>query len=232
MMRTHKLWRGLAAAAVLATALLIGAIQASASTALKMDLDSLVANSDRIVVGQVVSMRSFWEDGRIYTDTTLEVLENWKGDERKTVRVRQLGGRVGDMTTKVSGLARFQAGERALVFLENAGREAFIVTGLAQGKFRVALGPDGQTRFAIPQVDHLQLVEPNTTSDEDEGQTEDAVSKDVDSTLPGASPAELLRRGAKLRRALPSDIHSGILPIDTLRQKVRTLVPEKREDDR
>lgn len=219
-MNCSRIWRRLSVL-VVAVGLVFAASQAAATTALKLDLDSLVANSDRVVIGQVVEMQSFRKDGRIYTDTTVEIRENWKGDGPEQVTVRQLGGRVGDMATKVSGLARFKTGEESVLFLESTDDDApYVVTGLAQGKFRVAVGPDQSTKFAIPNVDDLQLLQKV-------GRGSDADGADSDTSQAPSAAEDTFA----LRQAGPADIHDQISTLKSMRRQVRALV-EDRETDR
>jgi len=98
-----------------------------------MDLSELTASADQIVVADVVSTESAWDSGHrnIYSTIDINVQESWKGatpgDGR--IRIRQLGGAVGDIEMTVYGMARFVPGERALLFLRQAR-----VVGMGQGK--------------------------------------------------------------------------------------------------
>jgi len=98
-----------------------------------MDLPELTASADQIVVGDVLSTESAWDSGHrnIYSTIEISVQESWKGatpgDGR--IRIRQLGGTVGDIEMTVHGMARFAPGERALLFLHQAR-----VVGMGQGK--------------------------------------------------------------------------------------------------
>lgn len=170
---------------------------AVASTALKFDLERLTFSSDRIVVGEVVEMESFRQDGRILTDTTVRIEETWKGESTETLTIRQPGGRVGDVATRVQGLANFQMGERSLLFLSDPGVDdhPWVISGLAQGKFRVTMGPDGETELAVPELDGLQVMEPKAAGGADVRWS------------PDASMKELIQGGAAIRTSDPSDLH-------------------------
>jgi hypothetical protein len=103
-----------------------------------LDLPALTAASDRIVVGEVLSVTSAWDRDhrRIFTTIEVQVAELWKGRAPAAGRVRivQLGGTVGDIEMKVHGLAPFRAGERSVLFLGEAGPSAAFVVGLGQGR--------------------------------------------------------------------------------------------------
>ena len=129
MTRARRLIPLLAAAVCAVAALPV----ARATLMRTMDLAELTATADQIVVGDVLSTDSAWDSGHrnIYTTIDIGVRESWKGappsDGR--IRIRQLGGSVGEIEMTVLGMARFTPGERALLFL----REARVV-GWSQGK--------------------------------------------------------------------------------------------------
>jgi hypothetical protein len=118
----------------LAVAYAVAALPAAMATVMRaMDLSELTASADQIVVGDVLSTESAWDTGHrnIYSTIDINVQESWKGatpgDGR--IRIRQLGGAVGDIEMTVFGMARFTPGERALLFLRQAR-----VVGMGQGK--------------------------------------------------------------------------------------------------
>jgi len=113
---------------------------AQASITRAMDLAELTEGADQIVVADVVSTECAWDkDHRnIYSTIEINVRERWKGtipgDGR--IKIRQLGGTVGDIEMTVYGMPSFEPGERALLFLRHAG-----VVGMGQGKRRVHWDP-------------------------------------------------------------------------------------------
>jgi hypothetical protein len=112
---------------------LLGAPAATASLVRALDLPALVAEADQIVVGDVLSVHAAWDlqHRTIHTTVEVTVRESWKGSPPSEGRItlRQLGGTVGDIEMKVHGLARFEKGERTLLFLRRAQ-----VVGMSQGK--------------------------------------------------------------------------------------------------
>lgn len=136
-----------------------------ATQVIGLDVKGLTDGSDAIVVGRVVRADSRWtRDGRlIVTEVEVTVAEALKGSPAKSVVILQPGGVVGDVGQVVSGLARFGVGDEVLVFLERQGRRTFLVTGLAQGKFRIERTSDGTQAFAVPDdVGEAALVDPLT----------------------------------------------------------------------
>jgi hypothetical protein len=116
--------------------------RAEAAVSILMTLDELVASSSRVVLAEPLERTSRWEvlggGKRIVTYTRLAVSEPVAGAGSSEVWVRTLGGAVDGIGQHVAGEATFQIGERSLVFLEAAPDGATVVTGMAQGHYRLA----------------------------------------------------------------------------------------------
>jgi hypothetical protein len=110
---------------------------AAASLIMAMDTPSMVQHADHIVVADVVSTKSAWDQRhtRIFTTIDLVVVESWKGATAPATHVIivQPGGTVDDLTMVTFGFSRFAPGERALLFLAGEAADARVV-GMAQGK--------------------------------------------------------------------------------------------------
>lgn len=105
-----------------------------------LSISELAARADVIVLGVVVGARSAWDDTGSVIVTVVDVRpeELLKGGPGPSVlRVRHLGGRVGDQAMVVAGAPSFADGERVLLFLAGDPRRELTVVGLAQGKFTV-----------------------------------------------------------------------------------------------
>jgi hypothetical protein len=128
---------------------------ARASLVLALDTPAMVAQADTIAIVDVGATRAAWDERheRIVTSIELAVVETWKGTPAPAARivVAQPGGTVGDITMVVSGVPRFAAGERALVFLRGPAGRASVV-GLAQGKRLVRRDAAG-AGFVVAPVD-------------------------------------------------------------------------------
>ena len=138
---------------------------AGATTLLAMDVPSLAKGADAIVRGSVASSNSHWTGDhlRIVTEVEIEVAEVLKGGVPKRLTVVQPGGVVGDIGQKVSGLASFTVGEEVVLFLERRAGDTFLVSGMAQGKFRVERSSDGKAAYAVPDsTGEALLLDPKT----------------------------------------------------------------------
>jgi hypothetical protein len=81
----------------------------------------LIARSDRVVRGRVIATRGERApNGRIYTVTTLEVLEDFSGQGDSIVEIRELGGTVGGEVLYVGGAVQYAPGSEVVVCLERA----------------------------------------------------------------------------------------------------------------
>ena len=113
--------RRLVAAAAIVTAI---SGPAAASTILYRTDAELVALSERVVHGRVLSQRTErpLADGPIFTVTTLAVLEDLTGVSGDTVDVWELGGVYGNEGMFVGGAVEYVAGREVLVCLERGPR--------------------------------------------------------------------------------------------------------------
>ncbi len=114
--------------------------EAEATTAVLMTLDEMVRVSDRVVVAEPLERISMWEkigeSERIVTYTRLRIETPIVGSETQDVWVRTLGGTVGKIGQHVAGEAQLTLNQTSLVFVARA-RDAYVVTGMAQGHFPV-----------------------------------------------------------------------------------------------
>ncbi len=123
------------------SAFLLGG-NATATTVVAVDTQTATNRASAVVLATVASKESRWNEARtkIYTYTELEVKEDFKGSAGgKKIKVRQPGGRVGNVVCYVPGTATFRKGEKVLAFLRplKTDRTRFRVVGMAQGKYSV-----------------------------------------------------------------------------------------------
>ena len=139
----------------LAVLLLAAAAPAHAMLATPASVEDLARSSQAVVRGRVASVTSRWSDDqrRIFTYVDIAPSSVWRGAPPSRVTVVVPGGIVGPVGQRVDGAPAFAKGEEVVVFLSEGEDRAFRVTGLAQGKFRVA---DGAAR---PDLSHVSFVE-------------------------------------------------------------------------
>jgi hypothetical protein len=139
----YKREAGMTAKRILLLGLICGCVTTAAgwaATLRAMKLADLTHGADIIFVGTAVSSVSDWnaDRTRIYTRTTFQVKETLKGHAGQTIAIQTLGGGVGGIGMRVSGIPVFRAREKHLLFVKN-GRVTGThrVLGWAQGDFRV-----------------------------------------------------------------------------------------------
>jgi len=145
----HKVQRGLrllGSIALLALSLNV----AHAMNMEKQNLVNLLSHADSILVGTVTDKTDGFYEGLPYTEITVSVGQNIKGDFGKSYTFRQFGlikprsmgnGRVNLMVTP-EGWPTYAKGEQVMLFLNKpASQTGFQTTaGLTQGKFTIRDG--------------------------------------------------------------------------------------------
>ncbi len=216
-MTTHRTTL-LAAALSAACLLILLPTTGSSTTVIRMELNELVANSTVIGVVSVESVESFQQDSRIRTRVDLKPQELWNAPDHvksdSTLTLELPGGRMGDITTRVPGVPRFETGERVVLFLNqpenrksNDGHK-FSITGLSQGAFPLATGPDGHTPYLVPRVGDMNLVELR-------GQETEETHENDEQSIRRVPASELHRQTHRLdqfKRAVMDIIHDDSPP--------------------
>jgi hypothetical protein len=111
---------------------------ARATTLARLSLDQLAAGSDAVARARCTGSESRWENGSIWTVTTLEVVDTLKGNLSPEIVVRLPGGRVGHLIATVDGVPKFHPGDEAILFLEQSPAGGFTVAGWVEGTFRIS----------------------------------------------------------------------------------------------
>lgn len=126
---------------VFCAGLLIGCAGVPGTTLEKMPVERMADLARVIARARCLSNSTGRDAGEIWTFTSFEVAETWKGSASERFTVRLLGGTVGSLTSHVSGVPRFRAREEVVLFLEPTARGDFTVVSWKQGTFRVGRDP-------------------------------------------------------------------------------------------
>lgn len=142
-----------------ALACALAAAPLSASTFLAMQGSELVAQSDAVVVGEVLYTYSYWnrEGTMVFTDAVVHVQEAVLGKASGLVTVRTPGGQVAGFRVEAEGFPAFGAGQRQVLYLHRAGDGVMEVTGFQQGQYRVFTRSDG-VEVAVPALKGARLL--------------------------------------------------------------------------
>jgi hypothetical protein len=142
---------------------------AGATTLQRLSLDQLAKGSDAVARVNFSSAESRWENGTIWTVTTLHVVETMKGNLPAEISVRLPGGSVGHLTATVEGAPRFHPGDDAIVFLKNSPAGGFTVAGWVQGTFRISRDPRTGNQSVTQDSSAFTVFDATTRSFRTEG---------------------------------------------------------------
>jgi hypothetical protein len=113
---------------------------AASALVVKMEIPELTTKAKQIVVGDVVDMKSVWDEGRqtIFTYVSVRVEEYVKGTGSDMITVKIPGGVLEDRDLRlwVSDIPEFRVGERVVLFLKEMSPHTNLL-GLFQGKYTV-----------------------------------------------------------------------------------------------
>ena len=123
---------------------LVSVALGQASTVVYRTDAQLVAASERVVHGRVVAQRParVGQDGRVYTVTTLHLIQDLTGNPGTTVEIWELGGTDGAAFFYVGGAVEYRLGEEVLVFLER-GPLGYRSVAMGFSKFDVLPAANG-----------------------------------------------------------------------------------------
>lgn len=132
------------------------AVPLFATTVERIELPQLVSRADNIVQGRVESVEARYEDRMIYTYVSLVIDDAIKGDRRRTIQLRQMGGTIGAKTMWIAGMPQFKNGDQVILFLKDRQDGAFDVIGLNQGKYDIV------ENYAVSHVSGVSVLDPRT----------------------------------------------------------------------
>lgn len=140
-----------------AAAALIGlaAAIAPATTFSRETTGDLVRRAQRVscAICERVEMRRDPRSGLVFTHARLRLLEDLKGaSPSRTIELRVVGGRDGDVETVVAGMPRFKVGQEAIYLLGPRNRQGHpVVLQARRGVLPLRRGPREQ-RFLAARV--------------------------------------------------------------------------------
>jgi hypothetical protein len=140
-------------------ALAFSAREATAGTAVRLDVPGLVHASELVLEGRILAAEPLEADGLLTTEYLIAVERTWKGPHEATRAVRLPGGlRADGSGLLIPGMPALSSGEEVLLFLGPESRNgARLPTGLSQGKFTLERLGDGSKRLAR-DTSALELV--------------------------------------------------------------------------
>ncbi|MGH9717459.1 MAG: hypothetical protein ACRD4R_12140 [Candidatus Acidiferrales bacterium] len=154
-------WRSARAVACVAFTLAIAAA-AGATTIERMSLEKMAVAAPVIVRARCVGNSVVRDAGEIWTFTSFDVEETWRGTPPPRITVRLLGGKMGDITSHVSGVPKFRPGEDTVLFLQTTPRGDFSVVSWEQGTFRIHCDAADARAFVTQDTASFATFDPTT----------------------------------------------------------------------
>jgi hypothetical protein len=142
---------------------------ALATTLLRMSLSKMSQTAKVIARARCVGSSASWDAGEIWTFASFDTEETWRGSPPSRFTVRLIGGRIGNLTSSVSGVPRFSPGEDVILFLEPTRRGDFSVVGWEQGTFRIRRDPQTGEASVSQDTASFGTFDPVTRQFEVEG---------------------------------------------------------------
>jgi len=121
--------------------------------------EELARRADVIVVAKVTMLKSEWtsDKSRIYTNVTLSIDQQLKGDGNETsMTISTLGGEVGGVGEVYSHLPRFKLNEQVVVFAEKDRNGQLQVLGGNEGKL-VVMNEESTGRQLVANSESLEI---------------------------------------------------------------------------
>ncbi len=81
-----------------------------------IDLDSLTAQAQKVIVGSVLTTRSSVDSDGLWTVATIGVSETLRGESEMVVDVRIPGGKIEDLEMQVRGAPTLIPGDNVLLY--------------------------------------------------------------------------------------------------------------------
>jgi hypothetical protein len=157
-----------------------GAPIANATTLMRMSLAQMSRAATMIVRGRCAANETIWDEGEIWTRTTFEIAETWRGPSAASsavrtgaapprIVVRLLGGSLASITSRVSGIPRFQPGEDVVLFLEPSARGDLSIVSWQQGTFRIRRSRQTAEETVTQDTAFFATYDPGTRSFDEGG---------------------------------------------------------------
>lgn len=136
---------------------------AQATTLQQLSLNDLIVKSTAIVRGQVQPTGSTVRGSNIYTQYTVQVIEQWKGGPAAQISFAVPGGTANGLRQTIAGAPNLTNGQEYVLYLWTSRTGLTQIIGLSQGLFVSANGM--VTRPSITE----HFIDPNGSEAADPG---------------------------------------------------------------
>ncbi len=137
---------------------ILGGMSAQSATYRALSFDALVAASEYIVYGKVVSSRPLWDPSTraIWTETKVQVLDAEKGQPGAAVLITEPGGVLNGRGELYPGTPQLRPDAEMVLFVYRAPGNRLRVLGAVQGMFAVFRDPGTGQRVVAATADQTQ----------------------------------------------------------------------------
>jgi len=140
--------------------LLWGAWPAAATTLARLDLAEITAHAAAVVRARCLAVRVRGDSNGLWTLTSFERVEMWKGKLPLQFVVRLPGGSAAGRLESIEGTPRFVPGEETVLFLEPLRNGDWTIVGWSQGTFRIRREAQGGAERAVPDSLDARILGP------------------------------------------------------------------------
>ena len=126
-------------------------------------LEYMTGFSDAIIIGYVNDQNSYWENGKIYTNISVDVEKFVKVPQNETsspIELKIPGGKVGDIGLEVDQAPVFRKGEKVMLFLKKTSANYFPY-GFNYGVYKIFWDDEQEKEFIngplFNQAEHYNL---------------------------------------------------------------------------
>ncbi len=169
-MRSYKSWPAFAMMEICAAVFALALCDCAAATSLaRLSVEQMTVAASTIARGRCIASESRWEKGEIWTISTIEIEDVWKGAAPNRISVRLIGGRSGHILSTVAGVPLFHPGEEVILFLEPDRSGGLTVTGWVEGTFRIGRDPHSGVERVTQDSASFEGIRPATSAG-DEGE--------------------------------------------------------------
>lgn len=163
--RPRQIWKLCALmAAALLPLLALSPNPSCATTLVRMSVRELAQQSTYVARVRCVSVVSMSDLGLVWTLTTFEVAQAWKGNPPPRFTVRLPGGEAAGVRVTVEGAPRFRVGEDVVLFLTADRGRLMNIVSWAQGTFRIRKNPLTKIEEAVQDTSGLRVLDAHSTA--------------------------------------------------------------------
>lgn len=144
-------------------AIMLLTIPLYATTMFQLSLQDLSTGAEKVVQAKVTAIVTQWNKDQtvIYTYIRMNIMDDFIGDdEDNEIIIKQLGGKIGEITLFVEGASTYNVGDENVLFLftDPLNLSAFQTVGMCQGKYVIYTDADGIRRVRQDDAAGVELL--------------------------------------------------------------------------